>query len=139
MLRETRARWLAAVTAAAVVALAALFAELRNPGAAPAAAVGAGTAAVPARPALEPARQAAGQAAFERLGCARCHALNGVGNPAAVLDGVGARLDRAALRDWTLGEGAAESELPRGVLRSKQRAAQDPELELLLDLLQHSR
>jgi len=40
MRREIRARWLAAATAIVVVALAALFAALRNaPGAAPAAAV----------------------------------------------------------------------------------------------------
>lgn len=137
MLRETRTRWLALATAAVVVGLAALFAQVRNPGTAP------GGAALPGAltdaPALDAARWASGRAAFARLDCTRCHALEGVGNPATPLDGVGARLQRAELIDWTLGTGVAADELPRGVLRSKQRAVGDPDLDALIDYLQHSR
>lgn len=148
MLRESRALGLALATAAAVVALAALFATLRNPGgvergrpsadrapttlAQPPGALALGRAA-------DPQHLAAGRAAFARLNCTRCHAMEGQGNPDAPLDGVGARLDAAALRHWTLGTGPSAEELPRGILRAKQRAAGDPDLDALIDFLQQSR
>jgi hypothetical protein len=139
MLRESRALWLAVATAAVVVALSALFATLRNPS---------GSGAPPSAPAPrvqidavpasgpESAGLAAGRAAFERLGCQRCHSLQGQGNPRLPLDGVGTRHDAAALRDWTLGTGLAREELAPSVVRAKQRAAQDPELDRLIDYLQ---
>lgn len=141
MLRESRARGLAFATGAVVVGLAALFAWLRNP---PGAGAPAGTVPAAAGPALAPppadaARLAAGRAAFRRLDCTRCHAMEGVGNPRSPLDGVGARLDAAALREWSTGTGAARAELPAGALRAKARAAADAELELLIDYLAQSR
>jgi len=140
MLRESRARWLAFATGAVVVGLAMLFAWLRNPP----------TQVAPARPAAtaEPAlatppvdaqRMAAGRAAFRRLDCTRCHAIEGVGKPGSPLDGIGARLDAVALREWTTGTGAAREELSAGVLRAKARAAADAELDVLIDYLAHSR
>lgn len=132
MLRESRARWLAFATAGVVVALAALFAWMRNPPGEPA-------PAPPQAAATDPVRLAAGREAFTRLGCARCHAIDGVGNPSMPLDGVGARLDAAALRDWTLGTGAAAEVLSRGALRAKSKAAEDPELDALIDYLAQSR
>jgi len=148
MLRESRALGLALATAAAVVALAALFATLRNPGGVergrPVADRAPSTLAQPPGAAApgstpDPRRLAAGRAAFARLDCTRCHAMEGQGNPDTPLDGVGARLDAAALRHWTLGTGPAADELPRGILRAKQRAAGDTELDALIDYLQHSR
>ncbi|MDP1647459.1 MAG: c-type cytochrome [Rubrivivax sp.] len=157
MLRESRARWLAFATAGVVVALAALFAWLRNPPGdatrtaaptlaaapptAPATPASAwqGAAPVPQAPPADAARLAAGRAAFTRLGCGGCHAIDGVGNPAAPLDGVGARLDPAALRDWTLGAGVAVDQLPRGLLRTKARAAQDADIDVLIEYLAQSR
>lgn len=143
MLRETRARWLALATAAVVVGLAALFAELRNPpgapGGPPSDGAPAGRTSAGAEAPGDAARRAIGQAAFVRLDCAGCHAIDGVGNPSSPLDGVGARLDRAALRDWTLGRGPAADELPRSIVRRKQQAAEDAGLEALIDYLQHSR
>lgn len=133
MLRESRARWLAFATAGTVVALAALFAWLRNPPGEPV------SAQAPPAVAADPVRLAAGREAFTRLGCARCHAIEGVGNPSTPLDGVGARLDATALRDWTLGTGAAAEDLSRGVVRAKSRAADDPDLQALLDYLAQSR
>ena len=147
MLRETRARFLTFATASVVVALAALFAWLRNPpadGVAPAAvpSPGAGVDAVtPATPraTIPAARLAAGQAAFVRLNCSRCHAIAGVGNPSNPLDGVGGRLDTEALRDWTLGTGPASDQLPAGILRTKARAAGDADIDVLIEYLAHSR
>lgn len=157
MLRESRARWLAFATAGVVVALAALFAWLRNP---PADAAGApapvvtetppmapaepvpapqATSPAPRAPPADAARLAAGRAAFTRLDCGRCHAIDGAGNPAMPLDGVGARLDPAALRDWSLGTGAAAERLSRGILRTKARAAADPDIDVLIDYLAQSR
>jgi hypothetical protein len=148
MLRESRALGLALAIAAAVVALAALFATLRNPAGVERGRPGADRAlATLAQPsgamapgsAPDPQRLAAGRAAFMRLDCTRCHDLQGQGNADTPLDGVGARLDAAALRDWTLGTGPAADELPRGILRAKQRAAGDAELDALIDYLQQSR
>ena len=51
------------------------------------------------------------------------------------MDDVGRRLDPSALRDWTLGEGAAADRLSSTVQRIKSRAADDPELEQLLFFL----
>jgi hypothetical protein len=143
MLRESRARWLAFATAGVVVALAALFAWLRNsPGETARAGAPHGAASAPATPQALPvdaARLATGRAAFTRLGCVRCHAFEGVGNPSLPLDGVGARLDAAAVRDWTLGTGAAAEELGRGTVRAKSSAAEDADLDALIEVLAHSR
>ncbi|MBL0423101.1 cytochrome c [Ramlibacter sp. AW1] len=126
MNRQSRARWLAGLTAGVVVSLAAVFAFARNPGG----------AAQPAATAPAPdARVAAGRAAFERLNCMNCHSVAGKGNPANPLDGVGARLDAQGLRDWTLGQGAAAEKLSAGARRQKAPTANDPELPALLAYL----
>lgn len=158
MTRESRARWLAAATTALVVLLAALFALLRNvpappaptPAAEPAAATTAPPAPVPQRPVEapaatpvaprsvpppDPARVTAGERAYARLGCAMCHSIEGRGNPGSPLDGVGARLDRAALYELTTGTGAAGAQLGAGLARRKQRVLGDSELDLLIDYL----
>jgi mono/diheme cytochrome c family protein len=136
MTRESRAKWLAAATAVLVIALAALFAALRNLSPSPVRAPQ--SAAAPPMPAVDAARIAAGRAAFERMNCAMCHSIAGRGNPGHPLDGVGGRLDRAQLRAWALGEGDAAAQLG-GVAALKQRNAADPELDALLDYLQQLR
>lgn len=136
MTRESRAKWLAAATAALVIALSALFAALRNLSPLPARAPQ--SAAAPLAPAVNAARIAAGRAAFERMNCAMCHSIAGRGNPSHPLDGVGSRRDRAALREWTLGEGETAARLG-GIAAMKQRNAADPELDVLLDYLQQLR
>jgi len=131
MLRETRAKLLAVLTAVLVVLLAALFAWLRNaqvPGTPPAPA--AVTPADTADPRLD-----AGERAFRRLNCATCHAIAGRGNPARPLDGIGGRMDPAAIRAWAVGTGAAREQLPASIARMKARAADDPELAALVDYL----
>lgn len=91
-----------------------------------------------AAPADDP-RILAGRAAFVRLNCTRCHAIDGAGNSARPLDGVGSRLDATALRDWTLGTGPAREELSAGTARAKARAADDPDIDVLIDYLAQSR
>jgi mono/diheme cytochrome c family protein len=122
-----RARWLAAATAIAVVALAALFAWLRNPPPAP---VPVGSSA-----AVEDPRIAAGRQAFVQLGCAECHAIDSVGNRTRPLDGVGGRRDVAAIRAWAVGVGEAQGRLPSAASILKSRAADAPELPALVDYL----
>lgn len=163
MLRERRARWLALGTACMVVGLAALFAWLRNlpPTDSPPPVLSIPTTAPSESPTPPTARSlpgpqaidapqsqsesatdpqaAAGLAAFVRLSCSRCHALAGVGNPNLPLDGVGRRLDAAAIRDWALGTGPAREELSAGTLRAKGRAIGNPEIDILIEHLAQSR
>jgi len=127
MLRVTTAKWLALGTAATVVLGAATFAWLRN---APTAS-DARSAELPSAATSAEAERAG--AAFERLGCAMCHALEGRGNPKSPLDRAAARRDRSAIRDWTVGSGAAREQLPPAVAERKSRAADDPELDALVD------
>ncbi|HQR75427.1 MAG TPA: c-type cytochrome [Burkholderiaceae bacterium] len=127
MRREVRARWLAAATAIMVVALSAVFAWLRN---APIGSVPAAGSTM-----VADARVAAGRRAFAELGCANCHAIGNLGNPTRPLDGIGARRDAAAIRDWALGTGEALSRLPPSVVRVKARAADAAELAVLVDYL----
>lgn len=133
MLRQSRARILASLTAVVVVLMSAAFAFVRNAGT-----DGAGT---PRPPEASPERPATGttadkaRRAFSRLGCAGCHALEGVGDPGIPLDGIGGRMDRASIRDWAVGAGAATDQLPAGIVRRKARALDDPELESLIDYL----
>lgn len=133
MLRESRARLLASLTAIVVVLLAGLFASLRN-------------LRAPVEPAATPtamSREAAdagtsatrGRRAFLRLGCASCHAFGGLGNPAVPLDGIASRMDPALIRAWAGGSGVAASELPAGIVRRKARARGDPEFEALIAYL----
>ena len=129
MTRQSRARWLAFATALLVVLLAALFAWLRNlpP------ALQTGTAAAPK---ASITRDEPGRAAFARAGCGGCHSAEGRGNPALPLDGVGARLDREALRDAAFALGGAAGRLPPAVAERKRARADDADAEALLAYLQ---
>lgn len=133
MIRETRARLLAASTAVLLVGLAAVFSLLSNPPAS--------NAPVPAAQApppdlgVEPGRRV-----YDRLGCARCHSIAGQGNPGAPLDGVGGRLDPAMLRAWTLGgEAAVRAGLPPSLAKRKAAYASDPNIAALVAYLQSLR
>lgn len=137
MTRRARARWLAAATAAAVVAFATVFAGLRNLG-------GEAVAAPPGAGPSAAATSSAGAArpvppAFERLRCSNCHSIGGIGNPGSPLDGIGARMSAAEIRDWTLATGAARQEISARTAQRKSQAANDPELQALIDYLAASR
>jgi mono/diheme cytochrome c family protein len=131
MTRAIRAQALAAATALLVVALAALFAALRNRGPTQPAPPAAATAAV----VVADAASEAGRRAFEKLNCGMCHSLGGRGNTDSPLDGIGARRDRAAIREWATGTGAARDELPAGIVRRKARYLNDPDLETVVEYL----
>lgn len=169
MTRESRARWLAFVTAGVVVLLTALFSALRNlpapptasgsapvtpiyspraqrapapapapdPVTAPAASPQGAARAPETTVAVNPARIDAGKRAYARLGCASCHSIAGSGRTSSPLDGVGSRLDRKALLEFTTGTGAAREELGAGLARRKARAVDDPDLDALVDYLAH--
>ena len=125
-MRELLAKSLAALTALIVVGLAAVFSLVHNaPG------------PQEVRPEVqEPVPQfqspavAAGRAAYDRNGCAGCHAIGGQGNPRSPLDGVGQRLAPDAIRDWMVASDRVKPRLSAAVARIKQRYAALPEEEL---------
>lgn len=121
MLRQTRAKLLSGVTAAIVAGLAAAFSWISNPR----------TSEAQVDPRVE-----AGRRAYERLGCALCHSIGGVGSTDSPLDGVGARHDAAALRAWIIGADPARAELPASIARRKGRYAGEPDLDALVAYLQ---
>jgi cytochrome c553 len=129
MTRQSRARWLAFATALLVVLLAALFAWLRNLPPAP-------RAGAAAAPGASVSRDDPGRAAFVRAGCSGCHSADGRGNPALPLDGIGARLDREALRDAAFALGSAATRFPPAVAERKRARANDADAEALLAYLQ---
>lgn len=130
MTRALRARALAAATALLVVALAALFAALRNREPTPKPPAAASAAIVVADASSE-----AGRRAFDKLNCGMCHSISGRGNTDSPLDGIGARRDRAAIRAWATGTGAARDELPASIVRRKARYLNDPDLETVVEYL----
>ena len=121
MLRQTRAKLLSGVTAAMVAGLAAAFSWISNPR----------TSEAQVDPRVE-----AGRRAYERLGCALCQSIGGVGSTDSPLAGVGARLDATALRAWIIGADPARAELPASIARRKARYAGEPDLDALVAYLQ---
>jgi mono/diheme cytochrome c family protein len=132
-MREIWVRIVAAASGLAVVLLALAFAWSQNPRST------AQPAVAPVAPATVVAE--AGRAVFEAQGCAMCHAVAGKGNPRSPLDGVGARHDAVALRDWTLATGSAESTLSTRakVMKEDYRELSPTELDALIAYLQSLR
>jgi hypothetical protein len=71
-----------------------------------------------------------------RAGCSGCHSAGGRGNPALPLDGVGARLDREALRDAAFALGGSAGRFPPAVAQRKRAHANDADADALLAYLQ---
>lgn len=117
-MREIIARVVCLLTVGAVVALSFLFAARQNPAAA------AGTIKSP------PPDHERGRSVFARENCSTCHAIAGVGNPRASLDGVGSRWEPAELRAWITGTGIAADLLPPAIAKRKQRYQSIPEADL---------
>ncbi|MBX9811131.1 MAG: cytochrome c [Burkholderiales bacterium] len=128
-MRELLAKSLAALTAVIVVGLAAAFSLVQN-------APGRQDARLDLRGSQTP-RAVAGRTAYDRNGCAGCHAIGGQGNPRSPLDGVGQRLAPDAIRDWIVASDRVRPRLSAGVVRIKQSYAALPEEELqaLVDYL----
>jgi mono/diheme cytochrome c family protein len=141
VLRETRAKWLALGTATLVALMALAFAALRNAAQVerkpppPVAAAPAASKPSPPVGAADPARIEAGRRAFERLQCTRCHAAEGKGNRDSSLDGIGARMNRAEIREWATGSGAARDYLAGSAARQKARLGNDPDIDAVIEYL----
>lgn len=132
-MREELARWVALLTVVVTVSLSALFAWVHNP------------SGEPERPAAESIPEAAaepvehpGHAVFVAQRCTSCHSVVGEGSPRYPLDGVGARLNRDAIRNWIVGVPELQDALPSSAYRRKQQyqSLPDAELEALVDWLQ---
>ena len=82
-------------------------------------------------------RLAEGRAVYEAQDCARCHAIEGRGNPRGPLDGVGARLDRDELRAWITAPPEMAGQMSARAFGAKQQYQELPEdeLEALIDYL----
>lgn len=132
-MREELARWVALLTAVVTVSLSVLFAWVHNPRGEPEQPVAESLPAAAATPVEHP-----GHAVFVAQRCTSCHSVGGEGSPRYPLDGVGARLDRDAIRRWIIGAPELEGELSASALRRKQQyqALPDAELEALVDWLQ---
>lgn len=107
------AKLLVGATGLSIVALALLFAAIRNPPdegrtAAPDQVTPAMPAAGPATPSAGDAKTdappadavARGRAVYVEQRCRVCHSIEGEGNPRSPLDGVGARLTEQEIRLW---------------------------------------
>ncbi len=133
-MRERLAEIFAALSAAIVVVLAAVFSLLHN---APAQQDASADARQVTQQTETPSRIAAGRAAYDRHGCGGCHAIGGQGNPRSSLDGVGQRRSPEALRDWIVASDSVRTRLSASVVRMKQAYAALPaeELQALVDYL----
>jgi mono/diheme cytochrome c family protein len=113
-IREHRAKQLAALTGALVLALA--F----------------GTARVQRHASESASRDASlerGLAVYDANGCARCHSLRGMGSPRAPLDGVGSRLAPAQIEAWIVGDPGVAGSLPASVRAAKSSYRDMPEAD----------
>jgi mono/diheme cytochrome c family protein len=133
-MRERWARRLALSSGVLLVAIAAALAAWHNraPNADNAVA-----SAPPSQPVANDALEHGG-ALYREHGCARCHAIAGVGNPRSPLDGVGLRHDAAQLRQWITADAAiAETLSTRTRTVKSQYAALPPaDLDALVIYLQ---
>lgn len=132
-MRERWARRLALLTCLLVLGLSAAFGAVRNlPGAATAVATRALAGAG------EPADTLAlGRQVYDENGCAGCHSIAGMGSPRSPLDGVGAALTAAQLREWVIGGDSIAEDLSPRALRAKQgyRALPAQQLDALVAYL----
>lgn len=127
-MRETVARLSAVTLGVAIVALAALFAQRQNADSATPEAAEA-PAPVPPGP-VDDAAAARGRALVAELGCLRCHAVQGQGNPRSPLDGIGARRVPEDIRARIVGAPSVAEEMPRSAIRAKEPFGELPEPDL---------
>lgn len=120
-----------------VAGLAGFFAWRQNPSERPRPADATEDIAAPAAPPPDAELLSRGAGVFERSGCLRCHGVDGVGNPRAPLDGVGARRSVTELRAWVTATGSAADQLSRSAVRAKSAFIGLPpeEMEALLAYL----
>ncbi|MDZ7779129.1 MAG: cytochrome c [Gemmatimonadota bacterium] len=132
-MRERLAKVFAVVVGGVIVLLAGGFAERRNAPDAAVAEVESGAPEAPVPPPAEPADPTVlerGRVIFDEAGCARCHRLDGSGNPRYPLDGVGARRSAESIRAFIVADGDARRALTASVVRAKERYRDLPSADL---------
>lgn len=127
-MREQWARRLALSSGVLLVAIAAALAAWHNRAPNP-------DNAIATAPPREPQPAAKnmlerGGALYREHGCARCHAIAGVGNPRSPLDGVGLRHDAAQLRQWITADAAVAQALSTRTRTVKSQYAALPTADL---------
>jgi mono/diheme cytochrome c family protein len=120
-MRERWARIIALVTGLCLLGLAYWFAIAQESVRRSAVQARAATATMPQTVDADADQFEHGRELFIAQQCDSCHSLAGVGHPSYPLDGVGRRLDTAALRERMLAEGAGAAGLSPRVIRRKQR------------------
>lgn len=128
-MRELLAKAIAVILGLSVLALAAVFAVRQNEVVRPAP-VELVEATSPPLSAADSARIPRGSALVAELGCRRCHAVEGAGNPRSPLDGIGSRRSPTELRAWIIADPSVRAALPRSAARAKQAYADLPESDL---------
>jgi mono/diheme cytochrome c family protein len=128
-MRELVARLSALTLGAAIVGLAALFAQRQNAESATPETADERAPVVAVRP-VDEAEAARGRALFADVGCLRCHAVAGQGNPRSPLDGIGARHMPDAIQARMVGAPSVADDMPRSVVRAKERFTELPEADL---------
>jgi cytochrome c553 len=90
---------------------------------------------------LDAKRVEAGRQIYKQQGCARCHSINGEGNPRYPLDNVGIKHSAEALHDWITGADTLQTLIPERVFKLKQtyRTLLNEDLEDLTIYLQSLR
>lgn len=110
-MRILLARWLAVVTGVLIVALATLFAVVRNPAEAPTPPTAEGALGPPPTPTAEIAGATGsptgsgdaitrGRAVYIEQRCGMCHSISGDGNTRSPLDDIASRLTDDQIRRW---------------------------------------
>lgn len=128
-MRELAAKWVAVSIGVVIMGLAAGFAQRQNATTRSAPPHGA-TAEAPVPPPSEPVDAASvrrGRSVYDDAGCARCHAVDGRGNPRSPLDGVGLRLTEADIRAHVLADETASADFSRSVIRAKEAFRELPD------------
>jgi len=128
-MREQWAKLIVLVTGCIVLILAIVFARIQNP-----TIPQAGSGDVPDKPLAKAGADSQlvrqGQQIYQQLGCSRCHAVAGQGNPRLPLDGVGTRRTPDELRHWITASGATGNSLPDAIRQFKQGYQQLPATDL---------
>lgn len=127
-MRERWARGLAILTGVLVLLLALAFSVTQNrPGSTPVVALAQTAVEAPVATAMQIEW---GRRVYDEQGCARCHSIAGRGSPRSPLDGVGARLGGAEIRQWIIAADEVKDDLSPRALAAKAPFGELPDEQL---------